>query len=106
MEPATVEELTEPIYRTESDEDALLRSRALIAQRLAEIVSWPATRIAPHERQLAGDILIGLLRTSGRSLRARCAARMAQIVDAPKVGLRYLARDEIDVARPLVENSP
>ena len=106
MEPATVKELTEPIYRTESDEDALLRSRALITQRLAEIVSWPATRIAPHERQLAGDILIGLLRTASQDLRARCAVRLAQVVDAPKVVLRYLARDDIDIAQPLLDGSP
>lgn len=85
---------------------AQLRSRALIAQRLADIVTWPATRIAPHERQLAGDILVGLLRSSDVELRARCAKRMALIVDAPKVVLRYLARDQIDVAQPLLEASP
>lgn len=85
---------------------AQLRSRSLIAQRLADIVTWPATRIAPHERQLAGDILVGLLRTSDIELRARCAKRMALIVDAPKTVLRYLARDQIDVAQPLLEASP
>ena len=53
-----------PKPKAEADEEALLRSRAQIAGRLAEIVAWPATRIAPHERQLAGDILIGLLRTA------------------------------------------
>jgi uncharacterized protein (DUF2336 family) len=103
---ARMETLLEPKYELEADQDALLQSRALIAQRLAEIVTWPATRIAPHERQLAGDVLIGLLRTSGTGLRARCAARLALIVDAPKIVLRYLARDEIEVARPLLEASP
>jgi uncharacterized protein (DUF2336 family) len=55
---------------------------------------------------LAGDILIGLLRTAGLDLRKQCAERMAQIVDAPKVVLRYLARDEIDIALPLLDQSP
>jgi uncharacterized protein (DUF2336 family) len=99
-------EPSKPNFRPQEEEEALLRSRALIAQRLAEIVSWPATRIAPHERQLAGDILIGLLRTASVELRRRCAERMAPIVDAPKVVLRYLARDELDVARPLLDESP
>lgn len=98
--------LAEPAFELGGDEAAQLRARALIAERLAEIVTWPATRIAPHERQLAGDILIGLLRTADTVLRKRCAARMAMIVDAPKVVLRYLARDDIDVAQPLLETSP
>lgn len=102
-----MEKLKEPALELGGAEaTAQLRSRALIAQRLADIVTWPATRIAPHERQLAGDILVGLLRSSDVELRARCAKRMALIVDAPKVVLRYLARDQIDVAEPLLENSP
>ena len=106
MESPAAGELAEPIYKMEADEESLLRSRAQIAQRLAEIVSWPATRISPHERQLAGDILIALLRTASHDLRARCAQRLATVVDAPKVVLRYLSRDEIDIARPLLEASP
>ncbi|HVY03668.1 MAG TPA: DUF2336 domain-containing protein [Caulobacterales bacterium] len=101
-----MEEPIASIGKTEAEEAALLRARAQIAGRLAEIVAWPATRIAPHERQLAGDILIGLLRTAGLDLRKQCAERMAQIVDAPKVVLRYLARDEIDIALPLLDQSP
>jgi uncharacterized protein (DUF2336 family) len=98
--------LVEPAFELGGEEAAQFRSRALIAERLAEIVTWPATRIAPHERQLAGDILIGLLRTADTPLRKRCASRMAMIVDAPKAVLRYLARDQIDVAEPLLEASP
>ncbi len=97
--------MPEPFQKLESEEEALLRARAMVAQRLADIVAWPATRIAPHERQLAGDILIGLLRTASKELRKKCAERMTPIVDAPKVVLRYLARDELDVARPLLEES-
>jgi uncharacterized protein (DUF2336 family) len=101
-----MDDISEPLSGLEAVGAAQRRARTLIAQRLADIVTWPATRIAPHERQLAGDILIGLLRTADVQLRERCAARMAQIVDAPKTILRYLARDQISVAQALIETSP
>ncbi len=72
-------------------------------QRLCEIVSWPESRIPAHERQLAADILVGLLRTSSVELRKRCADGLVRINDAPKTLLRYLARDEIAVALSLLE---
>lgn len=78
-------------------------ARTAIVQRLIEIVSWPESRIPPYERQLAADILVGLLRTSGIDLRRRCAQGMIRITDAPKALLRYLARDEIKVADGLLE---
>ncbi|MDX2235146.1 MAG: DUF2336 domain-containing protein [Hyphomonadaceae bacterium] len=86
--------------------DTALKSRAFLIQRLSEIVCWPATRIPPHERELAADVLVGLLRTASIDMRERCAARLAVIVEAPKPLLRYLARDAITVARPLLEHSP
>ena len=79
------------------------QSRTAIVQRLSDIVSWPESRIPAHERQLAADILVGLLRTSGLDLRKRCAAGLTRIHDVPKALLRYLARDEISVAAPLLE---
>jgi len=79
-------------------------ARTAIVQRLVEIVSWPESRVPAYERQLAADILLGLLRTSNIELRKRCATGLAAIQDAPKALLRYLARDEIQVAKPLIEN--
>ena len=75
------------------------RARHALVQRLCEIVSWPETRLPAYERQLAADILVGLLRTSNIELRRRCALGLARVNDAPKALLRYLARDEISVAR-------
>jgi uncharacterized protein (DUF2336 family) len=83
-----------------------LKSRTFLIQRLSDIVCWPATRVPAHERELAADVLVGLLRTASLELRERCATRLALIVDAPKMLLRYLARDDISVAQPLLENSP
>lgn len=79
-------------------------ARAALVQRLCEIVSWPENRLPGYERQLAADILVGLLRTSSVDLRRRCAAGLARVHDAPKALLRYLARDEIGVAQHLLEN--
>jgi uncharacterized protein (DUF2336 family) len=83
-----------------------LKSRTFLIQRLSDVVCWPATRVPAHERELAADVLVGLLRTASLELRERCATRLALIIDAPKMLLRYLARDDISVARPLLENSP
>ncbi|MGD9967009.1 MAG: DUF2336 domain-containing protein [Hyphomonadaceae bacterium] len=80
------------------------RARNALIQRLCEIVSWPETRLPSYERQLAADILVGLLRTSGVELRRRCAQGLVRINDAPKALLRYLARDEISVAQALLES--
>ncbi|MCX7356584.1 MAG: DUF2336 domain-containing protein [Alphaproteobacteria bacterium] len=80
------------------------RARHALVQRLCEIVSWPETRLPSYERQLAADILVGLLRTSNIELRRKCAMGLARVNDAPKALLRYLARDEISVAQPLLEN--
>lgn len=71
--------------------------------RLCDLVSWPETRVPAHERQLAADILVGLLRTSHDDIRRRCATGLARVTDAPKALLRYLARDSIGVAQHLLE---
>jgi uncharacterized protein (DUF2336 family) len=80
-----------------------LQARTALVQRLSELVSWPETRIPNYERQLAADILVDLLRTSNVDLRRRCAIGLARVSEAPKALLRYLARDEIGVAGPLLE---
>lgn len=85
--------------------DRALQSRGFLVQRLSDIVCWPANRIPAHERELAGDILVGLLRTASQAQRARCAERLAMLSEAPKLLLRHLARDDITVARPLLEKS-
>jgi uncharacterized protein (DUF2336 family) len=79
------------------------RSRTALVERLSDVVGWPESRIPAHERQLAADVLVGLLRTSSVELRRRCAAGLVRVNDAPKTLLRYLARDEISVSQPLLE---
>jgi uncharacterized protein (DUF2336 family) len=79
------------------------RARPALVKRLCEIVSWPESRVPTYERQLAADILVGLLRTTNVELRRRCAIGLVRVHDAPKGLLRYLARDEFQVAQPLLE---
>jgi uncharacterized protein (DUF2336 family) len=81
-----------------------VEARTSVVLRLIEVVSWPESRIPLYERQLAADILAALLRTSPVDLRVKCAEGLARITDAPKQLLRYLARDEIQVAGSLLEN--
>lgn len=83
---------------------AALASRAMITARLAELVTWPTTRIPAHERQLAADVLMGLLRSASLPVRQSLAQRLALIESPPKSILRYLARDEISVAHDLLRD--
>lgn len=97
-------DVSEPPQPLELTQPHAPRARTALVQRLCEIVSWPETRLPSYERQLAADILVGLLRTSSIDLRKRCAQGLVRVNDAPKALLRYLARDEIGVALPLLEN--
>ncbi len=89
-----------PLELSEANEP---RARTALVSRLCDLVSWPESRIPSHERQLAADVLVGLLRTSSIDLRQKCALGLVRIHEVPKTLLRYLARDEISVAQPLLE---
>ena len=78
-------------------------ARAILTARLCELVTWPSTRISPHERQLAADVLMALLLSAPAAERRRLADRLVMVVDPPRALLRYLAADEIGVSRRLLE---
>jgi uncharacterized protein (DUF2336 family) len=81
------------------------RLRAVLIRRLQDVVAMPGTRITPHERQMAADLLLETLAESDVGVRRRCAERLVALTDAPKSILRRLAVDVIDVAQPLLEGS-
>jgi uncharacterized protein (DUF2336 family) len=85
--------------------EATSRSRAVLTAKLAEIVGMPATRLSPHERQLAADLLMALLPSAPLGLRQTLAQRLTVMEDPPRALLRYLAMDEISVAGPLLESA-
>lgn len=81
-----------------SAQDALLR-------RILDVVSMPASRIPPQDRQMAGDILLDMLFHAGERERLMCSSRLAGSREAPRRLLRYLAQSNFQVARPLLEES-
>jgi uncharacterized protein (DUF2336 family) len=86
----------------EAQADAMSRARQQLIDRLCEVTTWPSSRISVHERDLAADLLVGLLASCALPARKRLAQRLAPLSDAPKPLLRYLSADHFDVAEPLL----
>ena len=84
---------------------SMVRTRGLLFRRLQDVVGLPSSRITPQERHMAADLLIEILRDVDLQTRVRCAKRISQLVEAPPLLLRFLSRDEIEVARPLLQVS-
>jgi uncharacterized protein (DUF2336 family) len=59
-----------------------------------------------RERELVADILISLVRRAERTLRAHLAEQLAQRSDVPERLILTLANDKIDVAEPILRQSP
>ena len=81
------------------------RSRAALLKRLADVVCLPASRINAFERGMTADLLVEMLRDAVPEEREKVARRLATLGDMPGVLVRLLLRDEVLVARALLENS-
>lgn len=94
------------IDEPESDEASPAgAARDALLRRILDVVSLPASRVPPQDRQMAGDILLDLLFHAGARERMMCAQRLAASREAPRRLLRYLAQCEFQIARPLLEES-
>jgi uncharacterized protein (DUF2336 family) len=82
------------------------RSRAALLKRLADVVCLPASRINAFERAMTADLLVEMLRDAVTSEREKVARRLANLTEMPGVLVRMLLRDELPVARALLENAP
>ena len=82
-----------------------VRSRATLLKRLADVVCLPGSRVNAFERSMTADLLIELLREAALEERVRIARRIANVSDIPTGLARLLMRDDLDVARALLENS-
>lgn len=82
------------------------RSRAALLKRLADVVCLPASRINAFERAMTADLLVEMLRDAVVEEREKVARRLANLSDMPGSLVRLLLRDEVSVARALLENSP
>lgn len=82
------------------------KSRAALLKRLADVVCLPASRINAFERAMCADLLVEMLREAVVEEREKVARRLANLSDMPGSLVRLLLRDEVSVARALLENSP
>ncbi|MEP6342490.1 MAG: DUF2336 domain-containing protein [Maricaulaceae bacterium] len=82
-----------------------LSVRARLAKRLADVICIPASQITPQERHMAGDVLVDLLRDAEIEIREGVARRLTMLNEAPRNILVMLAKDDIRVARHVLENA-
>ena len=95
-----------PFASPEPEPAATPRSRAALLKRLADVVCLPASRINAFERAMTADLLVEMLRDAVVGEREKVARRLANLTEMPGVLVRLLLRDELPVARTLLEHSP
>jgi len=83
--------------------ETAVRARRALTRRLIDVVGMPESLVSSQERRVASDLLFDILREGDADLRRKAASRFAHLNQGPKNVLRMLARDEIDIARPLLE---
>jgi uncharacterized protein (DUF2336 family) len=76
-----------------------------LLKRLADVVSLPASRINAFERSVTADLLVELLNDATLEERARVARRLSGLSEIPHSLVRRILRDDIEVARALLEDS-
>jgi len=79
--------------------------RRQLAKRLSDVICIPASQLTPQERHMAGDVLVELLRDVDLELREGVAKRLVMLNEAPRTILVILAKDDISVARHVLEES-
>ncbi|MDB2438422.1 DUF2336 domain-containing protein [Hellea sp.] len=79
--------------------------RRQLAKRLADVICIPSSQLTPQERHMAGDILVELMRDADINLRESVAKRLVMLNEAPRTILVILAKDDIQVARHVLEES-
>lgn len=79
--------------------------RRQLAKRLSDVICIPASQLTPQERHMAGDVLVELLRDADLELREGVAKRLVMLNEAPRTILLMLAKDDISVARYVLEES-
>jgi uncharacterized protein (DUF2336 family) len=83
----------------------VVRSRATLLKRLADVVCLPGSRVNAFERAMTADLLIELLREAAPEERGKVARRLANLADIPPALARLLLRDDIAIAGALLEHS-
>ena len=99
-------EFAAPFASLEPEPAPTPRSRAALLKRLADVVCLPASRINAFERAMTADLLVEMLRDAVVGEREKVARRLANLSEMPGVLVRLLLRDELPVARTLLEHAP
>lgn len=80
------------------------QARHVLLKRLADVVCLPESRINAFERSVTADLLVEMLRDAGVDERARVSKRLSILAELPNSLVRLLLVDEVEVARPLIED--
>ena len=80
-------------------------ARRQLAKRLSDVICIPASQLTPQERHMAGDVLVELMRSTDAQLRESVAKRLVMLNEAPRTILVLLAKDDIKIARHVLEKS-
>lgn len=99
-------EHAKPFAGPEPAPAATPRSRTALLKRLADVLCLPASRINAFERSVTADLLVEMLRDADTVEREKVARRLANLTEMPGVLVRLLLRDDLPVARALLEHSP
>ena len=82
-----------------------LELRPLLLKRLIDVAALPASRLSPHERAMAGDLLSDVLDEAGDEAKALCVRRLSPMSEAPKRLLLKLALESVEIATPLLQEN-
>jgi len=93
------------VLRATASLDQAAEIRRALAKRLSDVICIPSSQLAPQERHMAGDVLVELLRDADIELRESVAKRLVMLNEAPRTILVILAKDDIRVARHVLEKS-
>jgi len=69
------------------------------------VICIPASQLTPQERHMAGDVLVELLRSADTKMRENVAKRLVMLNEAPRTILVILAKDDIQIARHILEKA-
>lgn len=79
--------------------------RDMLLRRLADMAVLPPGRMTPQERGLVDTVIATALSRLDEAGRRRLAARIAQLPEGPRELTLALARDDIEIAGPVLRSS-
>ena len=82
------------------------QARSHLFEVMGDLFSQQSVILSAQERALMVDILEKLIREVSREVRAKLATRLANAPAVPRELAVLLANDEIDIASPILLNSP